>query len=121
MHNYLNGYLKESFPKNGLQKLASFINIPRNILVEELIAFAKIYPSMIQTIPEKTKTIYNDNYLSDDDFYTAEDNKNQNNCSGCLNCCFKLLYKFNLHSVAYTNLFLAYEYIFNFIIYTSKL
>lgn len=35
----------------------------------------------------------------------------QSKCSGCLICCFKLLFKFNMHSVAFTNLYLAYEFI----------
>jgi len=47
-----------------------------------------------------------------------EDEKNLNikakhtieECNQCLICCYKILYKYNMHSIAYTNIFLAYEY-----------
>lgn len=38
-------------------------------------------------------------------------NATSGKCFGCIICCFKLLFKFNMHSVVFTNLYLAYEFI----------
>ncbi|KAF0742362.1 zinc finger MYM-type protein 1-like [Aphis craccivora] len=138
----------KNFPKNGLLKIANLVNIPHNTLVEELVAFSKIYPSLNGTLSQRAEEIYdnmhnNEYNLIDDDSIDEEDEEDdtapnatmdnldvddglnykfnmhkkksatgkQSKCSGCLICCFKLLFKFNMHSVAFTNLYLAYEFI----------
>lgn len=35
----------------------------------------------------------------------------KNNCDECISCVFKFLQKYNLHSAAYSNLYILYKYI----------
>ncbi|KAF0702135.1 zinc finger MYM-type protein 1-like, partial [Aphis craccivora] len=106
----------QSIPKHGLQKLAELASIDHKKLVEELIAFSKIFKGLVGNICERTTNIYfnenesNELYVedvSDDETYinnivlNGDENmvgRNSNNkpgvasckntnCSGCLvNC-----------------------------------
>lgn len=61
---------------------------------------------------------FNSNSAENNELLYDEDEKNLNvkakhtieECNQCLICCYKILYKYNMHSIAYTNIFLAYEY-----------
>jgi len=54
-----------NFPKNCLLKIANLVNIPHNTLVEELVAFSKIYPSMNGTLSQRAEEIYESNLVDD--------------------------------------------------------
>jgi hypothetical protein len=47
-----------SIPKHGLQKLAELASIYHNKLVEELIAFSKIFKDLVGNVCDRTTYIY---------------------------------------------------------------
>lgn len=68
----------QSIPKHGLRKLAELASIDHKKLIEELIAFSKIFKGLVGNICERTTNIYfNENesneldveYVSDDETY----------------------------------------------------
>ena len=42
---------------------------------------------------------------------SPQDGKCKGECKKCMKCCYKMLHKYSLHSSAFSNLFLAYEYL----------
>ncbi|KAL5238714.1 hypothetical protein ACI65C_006124 [Semiaphis heraclei] len=63
--------------------IANLVNIPQNTLVQELVAFSKIYPSMNGTLSQRAEEIYdnmqnNENNLVDDDSIDEEDDTTPN-------------------------------------------
>jgi len=98
-----------------LIKLTSILNkfdpsLTVGTFTDEIKDFASKWP--------KTKQLADDDdqekLLQYDD--NDEDNEekiyeNKNKCKDCIVCCFKVLQIYNLHSMAYSSLFLAYKFI----------
>lgn len=78
---------------------------------DEIKDFASKWPKIKQLADNDDDQ---ENVLQYDD--NDEDNEekideNKNKCKDCIVCCFKVLQIYNLHSMAYSNLFLAYKFI----------
>ena len=70
-----------------------------------------IFETEISDNIEQTKSLH-ENILT---IPTIENSKNHRNkcksCQKCVVCCYFVLQKFNLHSLAYSNLYLAYKFV----------
>lgn len=126
----------EKVPENALDGLAVLLQkfkkeISKDLLQSELRDFAEKW--------EKFKDLLNDNRIDqsfnsmnyDSEFESEsevepEDNvnsevedendikkkcKTSKNCKQCILCCFQVLTKFKLHTLAYSNLYLAYKFV----------
>ncbi|KAL4153043.1 hypothetical protein QTP88_000876 [Uroleucon formosanum] len=83
-------------------QIANLVNIPHNTLVEELVAFSKIYPSLNGTLSQRAEEIYdnmhnNENNLVDDDSIDEEDDTAPNATMDNLDVDYGFNYKFNMH------------------------
>ncbi|XP_025200592.1 uncharacterized protein LOC112598380 [Melanaphis sacchari] len=120
-------YFTNNLPSTAFEwiskKLRKFdSNISPGSIQSELKDFIEKWPKM-KNIASATITI-ND----DDDQENNEEDKNEENntasstslclklnenlaCKNCIICCFQVLQKYNLHSNAYRNLYMAYKYV----------
>lgn len=80
-------------------------------LREELINFANNWDNLKKSIDD----VYNiDNFYGAEDDQEDDESTGVSNCMSCKNCvccCLKLLIKYNLYSIAYEHLCLAYKYL----------
>lgn len=132
--------IKNTMPPNALKLIGNLINVDFKVLQNELLSFSRIFPNIIGSISQRTSNLidstkskvietdieeendyindFNSNSADSNELLYDEDEKHLNikakhtveECNQCLICCYKMLYKYNMHSIAYTNIYLAYEY-----------
>jgi len=78
-------------------------------LTDQIRDFASKWPKIKQLVDDDQEKLlqYDDN----DEDNEEKIDKNKNNYKDCNVCCFKVLQIYNLHSMAYSSLFLAYKFI----------
>jgi len=98
-----------------LTRLTSILNkfepsLTVGTFTDEIKDFASKWPKIKELVDDddQEKLLqYDDN--NEDNEEKADENKNK--CKYCIICCFKVLQIYNLHSMAYSSLFLAYKFI----------
>ncbi|CAI6365579.1 unnamed protein product [Macrosiphum euphorbiae] len=91
-------------PQGALQSLAKMSSVERDGLVDQLISFASIYHNISNNTEYQSNVFDSEN----DEEETLTCSIDQN-CQKCIPCAIKLLKDFNLHSSAYSDLYIAYE------------
>ncbi|KAF0715007.1 zinc finger MYM-type protein 1-like, partial [Aphis craccivora] len=89
----------------ALQCLAKMSNVERDGLVDQLISFASIYHNISNNTEYQSNVTDSEN----DEEETLTRCSIDQNCQKCIPCAIKLLKDFNLHSSAYSDLYIAYE------------
>jgi hAT family C-terminal dimerisation region len=123
-------------PSDALQHLSGLLrkfddSVTKHQLQTELLDFARKWESFETTLEDEYNLLF-DTEVSDSvldnirqsepvEFETvftipAAENSDRNknkckSCKKCIVCCYFVLQKFNLHSLAYSNLFLAYKFV----------
>ncbi|KAL4097778.1 hypothetical protein QTP88_022500 [Uroleucon formosanum] len=98
-------------------------------LADELIDFAGKWPRIkhINNInnQDANEREVNINIESDseedEDLIKKIEIKNKIACQDCIVCCYNVLKTYNLHTMAYSSLFIGLQIYFNIIVYTSKM
>jgi hypothetical protein len=124
----------KTLPSDALERISRLLrkfdhSITKNQLQTELLDFARKWESF-QTTLEQDYNLLFDTEITDsisetimqsevegETIQVAENiNSNRNkrkSCKKCIVCCYHVLIKFNLHSLAYSNLFMANLFIPN--------
>uniref|UniRef100_A0A803KFL2 DUF4371 domain-containing protein n=1 Tax=Xenopus tropicalis TaxID=8364 RepID=A0A803KFL2_XENTR len=97
---------EENIPAESFNTVADLAGVDSVQLKSELLNFKDNYPLLKKSSLPQTATVTIEE--SDDDEEITSDIK-KNVCENCLTCCYRLLYDYNLHSAAYTNLFAVYK------------
>lgn len=102
-------------PNNAFKKIVDIINkkfdkkICHVEVQSELKDFAKKWTTFQQITDEREE------YLSEEGEVNPEDESRVKikcqSCNNCIICCYMILQKFNLHTLAYSNLFLIYKFV----------
>lgn len=125
---YLCEQNEENLPANAFSSISMLTGISSATIKKELISFAQNFKEMKGAPASKhahtsisstssNNTQSKDHSSSDtdsddcDENMFSENNHIQSSCAGCLVCCFQLIHKHNLHSLAYSNLYIAYKYL----------
>lgn len=120
----------KNLPENALVSVTNLSGLKVDKLKQELISFAQNYANLkkqklkTEQTPSSSLTSSSSSESSDDEdddevneakvYRNTTPHNNQTNnheCAGCIHCCLLILYKYNLHSLAYTNLYIAYKYL----------
>ena len=114
---------RNDIPRQSLEQVGKLTGLNPTDLRSELAAFVNDFPFLSKTLQEEFSeeaTDFESLTEAGEDEDTDGDEGNQcsktgNTCSGpcqkCLKCCYRALYRYSLNPAAYTNLFLAYEYL----------
>ena len=122
--------LREGVPLSSLETVARMSGLDSDSVKSELLSFAKNFRRLNMSFSSELNMCMGDN----EDSSSAEEEVNQETadeenagqhlpstnlcteaqltrrkCEGCIPCCFKVLYTYNLHSSAYSNLYIAYK------------
>jgi len=90
-------------PQGALQSLAKMSSVEQDGLVDQLISFASIYYNI------SNNTEYESNDSENDKEETLTRCSIDQNYQKCIPCAINLLNDFNLHSRAYSDLYIIYE------------
>ena len=128
----------KKLPNDALEHLSGLLrkfddSITKNQLQSELLDFARKWQSFTTTLEEEYDLLF-DNEITDMDSVSERNMQSENSeyveneqvqvvtdnnvivtkcksCKKCVVCCYRVLLKFNLHSLAYSNLFMAYKFV----------
>ena len=114
--------LENGIQLESIEKIANIIDVPWSSLRSELLSFISVFKSLGRTLQQDIEAIGDGlNDVSDEDSEIDEENelnekspqdgKCKGECKKCMKCCYKMLHMYSLHSSAFSNLFLAYEYL----------
>ncbi|KAL4083479.1 hypothetical protein QTP88_028795 [Uroleucon formosanum] len=90
------------------------IGLQTDLIKEELINFSASYDMVSKSleVTDEDDNLYKNQTMTDIPKYSPKPKKYKNStCSKCMPCVMKLLYKYNFHTAAFTNLYLAYKFI----------
>ncbi|KAL4090876.1 hypothetical protein QTP88_025638 [Uroleucon formosanum] len=105
---------------------SEIIGLQIDLINEELINFSASYDMVSKSLEGEIKfndseesevideddNLYKNQTMTDIPKYSPKPNKYKNStCSKCMPSVMKLLYKYNFHTAAFTNLYLAYKFI----------
>ena len=94
-----------------------------HLVQEELLHFANCYKNGDLAIWKESEDDANegatedneekneDTNSTDEEFEDADETSKSTDCGKCVPCIFKFLRRYNLHSAAYTNLYILYKYV----------
>ncbi|XP_065320799.1 uncharacterized protein LOC135928294 [Gordionus sp. m RMFG-2023] len=97
----------------ALKKLAQLANISSDKLHNQLCSFSSVFKDLIAELNETDVDILctSEESNEEDGILQYDNNSKCDMCNNCLICVYEILKRYNMHASAYTNLFLAYEYI----------
>ena len=119
---------KSGVPFNDLEKVASLVGVSAVSLKAELASFISVFKHLSKTLHDGFDDIQAmESILEEaeegricDIEPTAEEMEKgilenrvacKGTCKQCLVCCYRMLYRYSLNTTAFSNLFLAYDYL----------
>ncbi len=116
---------KHGLPDGSLDKISDSLKgkVDRSALRNQLESFAYSFEHLAKTLPEE----YDGTIMSEEPFADEDEKEVQSEntvmieqglcrqkgvtCRQCIPCAFQVLYKYNLNSTSYNDLYVAYQYL----------
>ena len=119
---------KTGIPVKSLEKVASLVGVSADSLKAELASFISVFKHLSKTLHDDFDDIQavesilkeaDEERICDIEPPADEVEKGilenrvacKGTCKQCLVCCYRMLYRYSLNASAFSNLFLAYEYL----------
>ena len=129
--------IKDGIPPNCLERIAQLTGLNASSLRTELSTFCRIYGTLCNTLQNEFNTEFEAELVNDNEYENSTDNltdvqlgesdmateeealryeesqfvKCSGACKQCLKCCYKVLHRYSLNASAFSNLYLAYQYL----------
>ena len=116
----------DGLPKESLETISRLTGLDSAKLRAELATFVRDFPSLTRTLHNEYQrcNVSNEDLEIDDDGSDSDNEQTKEKdddelpkpcigcCKKCLLCCYKVLHRFSLNASSFSNLFVAYEYLF---------